>query len=87
MNKVVSIQDAQADFSKLVREVEAGAEVTIARDGKPVLRLVKFEEKTPVRRLGFAKGEISYLSDSAWEALEAKFNALFDFQKDSSKGK
>jgi prevent-host-death family protein len=87
MKKVVSIHDAKSDFSKLVREVEAGAEVTVSRDGKPVLRLVKFEEKTPVQRIGFAKGEISYLSDSAWEALETKFNALFDFKKDSSKGK
>ena len=50
----------------------------IARAGKPVLRLVKYEEETPYRKLGFAKGEISDLSDSAWEALDAKFNALFE---------
>jgi hypothetical protein len=29
------------------------------------------------RELGFAKGEISDLSDSKWEALDAQFNALF----------
>ena len=78
MKKVVNIHAAKTHFSKLVEEVESGAEVTIARAGKPVLRLVKYEEKTPSRKLGFAKGEISDLSDSAWEALDAKFNALFD---------
>jgi hypothetical protein len=35
------------------------------------------EEETPSRELGFAKGEISDLSDSAWEALDDEFNALF----------
>jgi prevent-host-death family protein len=78
MKKVVNIHAAKTHFSKLVEEVESGAEVTIARAGKPVLRLVKYEEETPSRKLGFAKGEISDLSDSAWDALDAKFNALFD---------
>jgi prevent-host-death family protein len=78
MKKVVNIHAAKTHFSKLVEEVEAGAEVTIARAGKPVLRLVKYEEQTPQRKLGFAKGQISDLSDSAWEELDAKFNALFE---------
>ena len=77
MKKVVNIHAAKTHFSKLVEEVESGAEVTIARAGKPVLRLVKYEEEIQSRKLGFAKGQISDLSDSAWEALDAKFNALF----------
>jgi prevent-host-death family protein len=78
MKKVVNIHAAKTHFSKLVEEVEAGAEVTIARAGKPVLRLVKYEEDKTPRKLGFAKGEISDLSESAWEALDAEFNALFE---------
>jgi hypothetical protein len=34
-------------------------------------------ELTVPRKLGFAKGEISDLSDSEWEALDAEFNTLF----------
>ena len=34
-------------------------------------------ELTVPRELGFAKGEISDLPDSEWEALDAEFNALF----------
>jgi prevent-host-death family protein len=78
MKKVVDIQTAKTHFSKLVQEVEAGAEVTIARAGKPVLRLVRYEEDKTPRKLGFAKGELSDLSDSAREALDADFNALFE---------
>ena len=74
----MNIHAAKTHFSKLVEEVEAGAEVTIARAGKPVLRLVKYEEDKTPRKLGFAKGEISDLSESAWEALDAEFNALFE---------
>jgi prevent-host-death family protein len=77
MKKVVSVEAAKTNLSKLIREVEAGSDVTITRAGKPVIRLVKYEEATTVRKLGFAKGEISDLSDSAWEELDAKFRALF----------
>ena len=74
---VVSIETAKAHLEKLSKEVEAGAEVTITRAGKPVLKLVKYEEATPARKLGFAKGEFSDLSDSAWEELDVQFNQLF----------
>ena len=86
MKKVISVQAAKTHLSKLIREVEAGAEVTIARAGKPVIRLVKYSEETPARKLGFAKDEIGDFSDSAWEELDAKFNALFEPQKAFCKG-
>jgi prevent-host-death family protein len=78
MERVVNIHVAKTHFSKLVEEVEAGGEVTIARNGKPVLKLVKYVEESTTRTLGFAKGEISNLNDAAWEALDAKFNSLFE---------
>ena len=80
MKRVVNIHDAKTHFSKLVQEVEAGGEVTIARAGKPVLKLVKFVEESAPRTLGFAKGEISNLNDAAWEALDVKFNSLFEMR-------
>ena len=50
MDKTVNIHDAKTNLSSLVAEVEAGAEVVIARAGKPVAKLV------PVKR---AKKKIS----------------------------
>jgi prevent-host-death family protein len=87
MKKVVSVEAAKTNLSKLIREVEAGADVTISRAGNPVIRLVKYEEETKARKLGFAKGEISDLSDSDWEELDTKFRALFELQKVSAEVK
>lgn len=36
----ISVQDARGVFSELIETVEAGETVEIARDGKPVARLV-----------------------------------------------
>jgi prevent-host-death family protein len=55
----VNIYDAKTRFSKLVAEVEAGATVVIARDGKPVCKLVPLEHR-PLRS-GSAKGDGSWL--------------------------
>jgi prevent-host-death family protein len=78
MAKLVNIHVAKTHFSKLVEEVEAGGEVTIARAGKPVMRLVKYVEDSPPRTLGFAEGEISDLDSDAWAALDEQFTALFE---------
>jgi prevent-host-death family protein len=57
MSKIVNIHAAKTNFSKLCEEVEAGGQVTIARAGKPILRLVKIEGETPVpSALGWALG-------------------------------
>jgi len=52
--------EAKTSFSKLVAEVEAGGEVIIARDGKPVARLVAIERRPLV--FGTAKGDGSYMA-------------------------
>lgn len=84
MKKIVSIQAARIHLSSLIRDVEAGGEVVIARAGKPVIRLEKCEGETIARKLGFAKGQISDLSNSAWAELDAKFYSLFESLKVSS---
>jgi antitoxin (DNA-binding transcriptional repressor) of toxin-antitoxin stability system len=61
--------------------------VTICRAGKPVIRLVKYEQAATTRKLGFAKGEISDLSDSDWAELDDKFLALFKLQHVSAEAK
>ena len=44
MAKTITLHEANQTFSRVIREVEAGEEFTITRDGEPVARLV------PVRR-------------------------------------
>jgi prevent-host-death family protein len=39
----VSVHEAKTHFSRLLRRVEGGEEIVIARAGEPVARLVPFE--------------------------------------------
>jgi prevent-host-death family protein len=62
MGKIVNIHDAKTHLSRLLAEVEAGEEVTIARAGKPVAKLVPVKRPAaPVTRRNLAgalKGKI-----------------------------
>ena len=49
----VNIHEAKTHLSRLLQRVAAGEEVTIARSGVPVARLVAVERKMKVRPLGF----------------------------------
>jgi len=60
----VNIHEAKTHLSRLLQRVAAGEEVTIARSGVPVARLVPVEpEKKKIRPLGFARGEIWIADD------------------------
>jgi prevent-host-death family protein len=57
MVKIVNIHEAKTHLSRLLMEVENGVEVTIARAGRPIARLVPAEP--PRRReLGLERGQI-----------------------------
>jgi prevent-host-death family protein len=53
----VNIHEAKTHLSRLLQRVAAGEEVTIARSGVPVARLVAVES-APKRPLGFARGQV-----------------------------
>jgi prevent-host-death family protein len=40
MAKTITLREANQAFSRIIREVEAGEEITITRNGEPVARLV-----------------------------------------------
>ncbi len=48
MVRMVSIEEAQIDLSRLVDE-----EFVIARDGRPVARVVPIRDQSPAPRIGF----------------------------------
>jgi prevent-host-death family protein len=54
----VNIGEAKTQFSRLVRKAMLGEEVIIARDNKPVLKLVPVGPPTRRRRPGTAKGQV-----------------------------
>lgn len=58
----VNIHDAKTHFSKLINQTLTGEDVIIARDGKPVVRLVPYTKEVEIRRGGQFKGLI-HISD------------------------
>lgn len=58
----VNIHEAKTHLSRLLQRVAAGEEVTIARSGVPVARLVAVEPGAK-RPLGFARGEVWVAAD------------------------
>ena len=58
----VNIHEAKTHLSRLLQRVAAGEEVTIARSGVPVARLVAVESKGK-RPLGFARGQVWVADD------------------------
>jgi len=55
---VFNIAEAKARFSELVRKALSGEEVVVARDNKPLIRLVPLTASGSARTPGSAKGEI-----------------------------
>lgn len=64
----VTIHTAKTQLSKLIRQVEQGEEVIIARGKTPVARLVPCATEQPKRGFGSMKGKVS-LDDSFWDPL------------------
>lgn len=66
--RVVKVQEAKTLLSSLLRDVEAGGEVTIARGSTPVARLVPLEPRSGVDRrpMGFLRFRVP---DSFFEEL------------------
>lgn len=67
MDKTVNIHAAKTHLSSLIAEAEAGADIVIARAGKPAVRLVPVKGKAVKgkprfdRKPGFMKGKIRIL--------------------------
>ena len=64
---VVNVHEAKTHLSRLLAQVEAGEEVIIARNGKPVARLVSVQRRGK-RQFGAMKGRIR-LDDSFFDPL------------------
>jgi prevent-host-death family protein len=56
--KQVNIYEAKSQLSRLIDEVEAGAEIILARNGRPVARLVPLQRQAHDREPGSLAGKI-----------------------------
>jgi prevent-host-death family protein len=65
MSIQVNVQEAKTRLSQILAQAEQGEDVVIARDGKPIARLVPVGDPPP-RPVGFVSGT---LSDAFFEPL------------------
>jgi|GEM_PF-41053 len=75
-DKPINMHEAKSRLSQLVEAIESGAEseITIARNGKPVARLVPIPVKKPIR-LGLARGKFTFDYD-AFQAMDGEVQKL-----------
>lgn len=65
----MNIHEAKTHLSRLVERVEAGEEIVIARNGKPVAKLVAYAEpKKEPRKFGEWEGKVWISPD--WDSDE-----------------
>ncbi len=64
----VNVHEAKTQLSKLLAGVEDGDDVVIARRGKPVARLVRYERR-PRAPLGSLRLPGPPIDDSVWEPM------------------
>lgn len=73
--RIVNVYEARGQFSKLLDDAEAGEEIVIARNGRPIVKLVAV---TPPRRvLGRYADRVPPVSDDAWAESDAAVAELF----------
>jgi prevent-host-death family protein len=63
MASIINIHDAKTHLSKIVDEVAAGAEVIIAKAGKPLARLSPISPPAKKKKLGLLKGKVKVPDD------------------------
>ncbi len=60
---VVNVHEAKTHLSRLLERVAAGEEIVIAKAGRPVARLVPYDENDEPRRLGGWEGRVWIADD------------------------
>ncbi len=63
MGTVINIHEAKTHLSRIVDEVAAGAEVVIAKAGRPMARLVPLAGSPQPKKLGLLRGRIRVPAD------------------------
>ncbi len=58
MSTVINIHEAKTHLSRIVEDVAAGAEVVIAKAGRPMARLVPLESAAGRKSLGQLRGRL-----------------------------
>jgi len=76
MLAAINTYDAKSQFSHFLNLAAQGEEVIIAKAGKPIAKLVKYEEDQQPRTPGYWKGKVQIADD--FDDLPADLTAAFN---------
>jgi len=77
----ISIAQAKAKFSQIIRKAESGESVTITRHGEPVVMLHPVQHNPTVPKIGSMKGKIEIADD--FDELPPEFMVAFQSEQQS----
>jgi prevent-host-death family protein len=60
---VINVYEAKTKLSQLIDRAAEGKEIIIARNGRPVARLVAYDQRRAPRKLGILAGRIHVAAD------------------------
>ena len=75
--KQVNIYDAKTHFSKLMEEVQAGKEITVAKNGKPIAEIIPSRNKNN-RRLGAWANNPNVMIPDDFDDLDPEIMEMFE---------
>lgn len=81
MAAVYNMHDAKTQLSQLAQRAADGEEIVIARNGRPLARLVSLKDERKRRRLGFWKGQV-WMSDDFDDPLPWEIQRYFEGKGD-----
>ncbi len=73
---MVNTHEAKSRLSELIRQAEAGSDVIVARNGRPVAKIIAWPPARDQRVLGSWAGQIRILDDIV--GSDEEVNALFE---------
>ena len=74
--QTVNIHEAKTQLSRYVDQVSLGEEITIARAGKPIARLVPLVAEQQTRRLGLGKAKFNLPAN--FDGANAEIETMFE---------
>jgi len=78
--KTVNIHEAKTHLSRLIEEAAGGADIVIAKAGKPMVKLVPVAALGGPRTLGVLAGRVR--ETEGWWAPDPEVQALFEGDSD-----
>ncbi len=73
--QIVNTHEAKSRLSELIREAEAGREVIVARNGRPVAKIIPWPPSRPQRVAGGWSGRVDFGADEV--GPDAEVAAMF----------